>query len=123
MSPDGYLERESGALFFTPGMCVILNLYRKVFSLRLRRRALLIASRDLSPKILSKGRWSTAMVRLWQPSTKCLALSSASATARASPSMGAYRDSAGWVKRLPTSVIFHPSLQQNRSLEGHGQCF
>ncbi len=56
MSPDGYLERESGALFFTPGMCVILKRYRKVFSLRLRRRALLIASRDLSPKILSKGR-------------------------------------------------------------------
>ena len=32
----------------------------------------------------------------------------ASATARASPSIGAYLDSAEWVKRLPTRVIFHP---------------
>jgi hypothetical protein len=33
--------------------------------------------------------WSTAMVRSLHPNTKCLALSKASATAKASPSIGA----------------------------------
>ena len=84
---------------------------------------LLMWSRDLSPNILSSGRWSTAMVRLVQPNTKCLALSKASATASASPSIGAYLDSAACVNLLPTRVIFHPDLQQKRSLEGHVQCF
>lgn len=37
--------------------------------------------------------------------------------------MGAYLDSAECVNLLPTSVIFHPSLQQNRSFEGQGPCF
>ena len=46
-----------------------------------------------------------------------------SATARASPSTGAYLDSAGWVKRLPTKVIFQPVLQQNGSVEVQLQCF
>ena len=47
----------------------------------------------------------------------------ASATARASHSIGAYRDSAEWVNRLPTSEIFHPSRQQNGVAPGHVQCF
>ena len=50
-------------------------------------------------------------------------MSRASATARASPSTGAYLDSAGWVKRLPTKVIFQPVLQQNGSVEVQLQCF
>ena len=38
-----------------------------------------------------------------QPSTKWRALSRASATARASPSMGAYRDSAAWNRPMSPS--------------------
>ena len=63
------------------------------------------------------------MIRSLQPSMKWQALSRASATASASPSMGAYLDSAGWVKRDPTSVTFHPSWQQKISRDGHWQCF
>ena len=60
-----------------------------VFSFGLRSLAFEILSRDRSPKILSKVLWSTAMMRLVQPSTKKRALSRASATARASSSTGA----------------------------------
>ena len=59
-------------------------------------------------------------MRFLQPSTKYFA---SSVTARASPSMGAYLDSAGWVNLLPTKVICQPRLQQNKSLEGQEQCF
>ena len=121
--PVGCLDMVSDALFLAPGMCTMRNLYRSVFSLRFRSRELLIFSSDLSPKILSRGLWSTAIIRFSQPRTKCLDLSNASATARASPSIGAYLDSAEWVKRLPTRVIFHPDLQQNRLVSGHEQCF
>ena len=82
-----------------------------------------MSSKDRSPKSFKRGLWSTAMTRSLQPSTKWRALSRASATASASPSMGAYLDSAGWVKRDPTRVTFHPSWQQKISRDGHWQCF
>ena len=44
-------------------------------------------------------------------------------TAKASPSMGEYRGSAGWVKRLPTRVTFQPDGQQSGLVQGHLQCF
>ena len=113
----------SGALFLTPGMCTILNWYRRVFSLRFLSLALLMWTRDLSPNIFRSGLWSTAMVRFLHPRTKCLALSRASTTASASPSIGAYLDSAACVNLLPTRVIFQPCLQQKRSWEGQEQCF
>ena len=89
VDPVGCLERASAALCRTPGMWIIQNLLRRVFSFRSRSLAFEISSRDRSPKILSKGLWSTAMMRLVQPSTKKRALSRASATARASHSTGA----------------------------------
>ena len=93
--PVGCLDKVSGALFLTPGMWTIRKLYLSVFSFRFLSLVLLMWSSDLSPKILRSGLWSTATVRFLQPSTKYLALSKASVTARASPSMGAYLDSAG----------------------------
>ena len=119
--PVGWRDTESGALFFTPGMCTMEKRYRRVFSFRLRSLVLWTSSSERSPKIFSSGLWSTAMTRLVHPKTRCLALSRASATASASPSIRAYLDSAAWVNRLPTRVIFRPSLQQKRSLEGHLQ--
>ena len=68
--PDGCQDRAPGTLFFMPGIWTILNLYLRVFSFRFLSRALHISSRDLSPKILISGRWSTAMVKLEHPSTK-----------------------------------------------------
>ena len=44
---------------------------------------------DLLPNSLMSGLWSTVMIELSHPRTKCFALSSASATANVSPSMGA----------------------------------
>ena len=83
-----------------------------------------MSSRHRSSKIFSSGLWSTAMIKLSQPNTKKRALSSASAIARASPSIGAYRDAAACVKRLPTSVTFQPVRQQKCGLVvGHSQCF
>ncbi len=46
------------------------------------------------------------IVRFLQPRTKCRALPKVSTTANASPSIGAYLDSASCVNPLPTSVIF-----------------
>ena len=82
----GCLERASGVLFLTPGHVDHFEVDRRVFSFKLQSLVLLMLSRDRSPKILRSGLWSTAMVRLVQPNTKCLALSKASATASASPS-------------------------------------
>ena len=69
----------------------------------------------------TRGLWSTATNRSVQPSMKWRQRWRASATARASPSMAAYRDSAECVNRDPTRVIFQPSLQQNSSRWGHEQ--
>ena len=82
-----------------------------------------MSSRALSARSFSSGLWSTATIKFSQPSTKWRALSKASATARASPSMGAYLDSAACVNLLPTRVIFHPSLQQKGLIGEHRQCF
>ena len=86
---------ESGVTDVVKGPVSIMNWYQSVLSLRFLSLVLLRWSRDLSPKIFRSGRWSTAMVRFLQPSTNCLALSRASGTAKASPSMGAYLDLAG----------------------------
>ena len=82
-----------------------------------------MSSRQRSPNSLSSGLRSTATTRSLHPRTKCHVRSRVSATARASPSTGAYLDSAMCVKRDPTSVFRHPSRQQNGSREGHWQCF
>ena len=86
--PVGWRDTASAALCRMPGMYTILNLWRKVFSLRLQSLAFAMSSRDRSTSTLSRGLWSTATVRSLQPRTKNLALSRASATARASPSIG-----------------------------------
>ena len=122
-SAVGCLDKVSGALLLTPGMCTILKQYLRVFSLRFLSLVLLMWSRDLSPNIFRSDRWSTAVVRFLHPRTKCLALSRASATANASPSIGAYLDSVACVNLLPTRVIFQPCLQQKRSLDEQEQCF
>lgn len=63
------------------------------------------------------------MIRLSQPSIKCFALLRASTTARASPSISAYRDSAEWVNLLPASVLLHPKGHHVGVSLGHRQCF
>ena len=93
-APDGWHERASLVRFLAPGMYTIRNRYLRVFSFRFLSRGFGMSSRQRSPKIFSSGLWSTATMRSLHPRTKCRALSRASTTARASPSMGAYLDSA-----------------------------
>ena len=82
-----------------------------------------MSSRHRSQRTLSNGLWSTAKIKFSQHRTKKRALSKASATANASPSMGTYLGSAGCVKRLPTSVIFQPVRQQKGLTGVQSQCF
>ena len=104
-------------------MCTIWNLYHGVLSFRLPTLPLEISSRDWSLNILRSGLWSTVMMRSLQPRTKNRAVSGASATARAFPSIGAWCDSAVWVHRFTTSAIFQPVGQQKGFLDAHWQCF
>ena len=94
LGPEGCLDRASLVRFRVPGMYVILNLYLSVRSFKFRSRGFAMSSRQRSLNSFSSGLWSTATIRSLHPRTKCLALSKASATANASPSTGAYRDSA-----------------------------
>ena len=91
--------------------------------LQVKEAGLGMPSRDLSLNVFTRGLWSTATVRFGQPKTKWRAFSRASTRARAFPSIGAYRDSAPEVNRLPTRVVFHPVLQQKGRDDWHSQCF
>ena len=82
-----------------------------------------MSSRAQSWNILSNGLWSTPMIKFGQPNMKKWALSRPYVTASTSPSVGAYLDSAGCVKWLPTKVILCPSLQQIGLRPGQVQCF
>ena len=80
---------------------------------------------SLVPRILIRGRWSTQRVKSVRPSKKNLHLVMAQATAPASPSIGAWRDSAGLLKVLLQNTVFQPPEQQP-GLAGtwaHLQCF
>ena len=78
-------------MLYTRDVCDL----KAVRSLRFRRRVLSILSRARSRNIRSSGLWSTPTIKVGQPNTKKRALSKPYVTARASPSVGAYLDSAG----------------------------
>ena len=92
--PEGWRDKTSDVHLRTPGMYTILNEYGRVFSFKLRNLALLMSARARSPKILIRGLWSTAMKRSVQPRMKWRQHWRASTTARVSPSMAVYLDSA-----------------------------
>ena len=123
LSQLGCLERLLGAQFRFPGMWCIVKRYRRVFSLRFRRQLFGMLSRDLLVNIPRSGLSSSAMMKFSQPSTKCLALSKASATARVSSLIGAYQDSSECVNRIPACTTFQPVWQQNGLMSLHEQCF
>ena len=122
-TPTGLRETLSAAAFLAPGTWTIRNRNRSVFSLRFRRRDFSMSCCDLSPNTLTSGLWSTAIIKLSQPRTKWRDFSSASTTASASPSIGAYLDSALLVNRLPTRVTRHPLVQHKGLMGWQSQCF
>ena len=99
------------------------NFHGRVLCLRRNSLVFTISSRHLSPKILISGLWSVTTVRSSQPIVKKRVCSSAHATAKASPSMGAYLCSAWWRNLEPQRVILQPDSQQLGSDCGHAQCF
>ena len=113
----------SAAPLSFPGTCTTSNLQRRVFCLKLRILGLSMSPSSLSPRIFSRGLWSTATVSLSLPRVKWRVFWRAQATARASPSTGAYLDSAPVVNLLPARTTFHPVLQQPGTLPSHWQCF
>ncbi len=66
--PVECLERALGALFFTLGMCSIMNLHRRVFSFKFLSLVLEMWSSDLSPE---RGLWYTAIVSRAQSAWFC----------------------------------------------------
>ena len=121
-SPTWFRDKASATVLRTPRMCSTQNRYRSDFSLIFRNRGLRMSSRARSSSTFSSGLWSTTTVRSGHPNVKCRVLLRASTTASASPSMGAYRDSALCVKRLPNSTTFQPDLQQNGRASAQSQC-
>ena len=106
----GYLEN-TFAWFFMPFMYWILNEYGKIFSLKWSSLGFENSRNDLSPNIFRRGWWSTMIVNIGDPNKNSLAFSKAHATAKASPSIGAYFDSAGVKNRLWQKASFQPSAQ------------
>ena len=119
----GCLDSASGTLCSFPGTYTTRNFHRSVFSLKLRSRVFSISPSSLSPNILRRGLWSTAMVSLSLPRVKCLVFWSAQATARASPSTGWYLDSAPVVNLLPAKTVFQPPAQQVGVMSVHLHLF
>ena len=100
-SPVGFLEFASGAFCLRPGIWMMENLYGSVFSLSDSSLSFLMSPSYRLLRTPSSGLWSVATTKLSQPRTKCRADSSPYTTANASPSIGAYLDSAGCVNLLP----------------------
>ena len=80
----------------------------------------------LSPNTLRSGLWSVATMRSLQPRTKCLALSSAQATAKASPSprplcvyIGCWRLSVS--SRFGNTTV-HRKDRSSVSVRGRNRC-
>ena len=95
----------------------------RVLCLRRNKRGLAISSGVRSPNNLRRGMWSVMMIRLSHPWVKYLVCSRDQPMASASPSTGAYLDSADLRKREPANVILHPSSQQLGDSCKQLQCF
>ena len=119
----GWQNAASAEWLLLPGMKVRENLYLSVFSFRLKSLGFGMSSIARSPRSFKRGWWSTATIKSGCPSTKYLAFSRDQATARLSPSIGAYLDSAGEQNLDPTNVTFQPVEQQMGDLPGQVQCF
>ena len=119
---DGWRDVASAALFDLPGRWAIVKYHGRVRCFNRNRRVLWISSSIRSPRIFVRGLWSVTTRRSSHPSVKYLVCSRPQATAKASPSIGAYRVSASWRKREPASVIFQPVWQQLGNFEEQRQC-
>ena len=75
---------------------------------------MLLRSRLLN--IPSRGLWSTERSKSLQPSVNILLCCKLHEAASASPLVGEYRLSAGWVKREPAYINFQPLAQQTTLL-------
>ena len=120
---EGLREVASAARFDFPGIWTILKCHGNVRCFSRNSLVFVISSRVRSPNIFTKGLWSVTTSKLSHPCVKKRVCSKPHATARASPSIGAYLDSAPERKREPARTMRHPSSQQSGMPEGQLHCF
>ena len=106
-----------------PGRWNILKVHGSVFCFNANSLGLAMSSSEVVLKNPSSGLWSVTILRSLQPRVKYRVCSRDQAIARASPSTGEYRVSAGFKKREPARVICQPWSQHPGSDPGHEQCF
>merc|ERR1712082_576812 len=104
-------DMQSGVSFWSPGRYWILKLYLRVRSLKRYSLGLAMSAMSLLFIMGTRGSWSVVTRRLGHPRLNILALSRDRTTPRASPSIGAYLDSAPEHLLLPANTILNPSLQ------------
>ena len=107
----GFRDIASGPRCQRPGLCWILKRYLRVLSLILNNLGLVTSAKLRCPSIATRGWWSVVTMRDGQPRINILHFSKLQAIAVASPSIGAYRLSAGVQKRLPANTNFQASGQ------------
>merc|ERR1712127_559614 len=117
----GNLDMASATRCSFPGTWITVNLQRRVFCLRFKILGFSMSPSSLSPRIFSRGLWSTATTSISLPRVKCRVFWRAHATARASPSTGAYLDSAPVVNLLPARTVFQPLEQHPGAFASHLQ--
>merc|ERR1711905_67048 len=104
-------DMQSGVSFWSPGRYWILKLHLRVLSLNLYSLGLAMSAMSLLSMMGTRGSWSVVTSRLGHPRVNILALSSDQTTPKASPSIGAYLDSAPEHLLLPANTSLKPSLQ------------
>merc|ERR1712082_24183 len=102
---------QSGVSFWSPGRYWILKLYLRVRSLKRYSLGLVMSAMSLLFMMGTRGSWSVVTRRFRHPRVNILALSNDQTTPKASPSIGAYLDSAPEHLLLPANTILKPSLQ------------
>merc|ERR1712082_307275 len=104
-------DMQSGVSFWSPGRYLILKLYLRVRSLKRYSLGLAMSTMSLLFMMGTRGSWSVVTRRFGHPKVNILALSRDQTTPNASPSIGAYLDSAPEHLLLPANTILKPSLQ------------
>ena len=104
---SGSRDKASGPLCHLPGLWDIEWSHRSVLSFNRKIRGLAIVHKSRSLKILRSGLWSVEIRMFLQPNANIREWLSAHDTASASPSVGEYLLSLGWVVREPVSS--HPN--------------
>ena len=111
-SSGGFRDMTSGPRCHLPGLWTVWYFHPIVDSLKRWSQGLSMLWRSrCSFRMPRRGLWSVETNMLSQPRVNMREWWSAQETAKASPSVGLYPLSAGFVNREPPYINFHPSAQ------------